>query len=234
MAEEQIQPQAEPTPEVQPVGVETPQVVVAPEVTQTGAETPQRVEETPKPARTYSQKEWSKRESEKDKENAQLKQQLAQLNLQSEIFRMQQEEASARSKDQKELDEGVITDSDATQRQQVRMQQRQSQLAFAQQQQMASQMAEQTEQYGRILAAQDFGKEFELNEEQIGELLKDKDIKSPSDMKAKAATLALERLQIEFKKTKTVPPKFDQGQQGGIEQSGEKRLKGRYPSMFKK
>ena len=221
---------------VEPVGDKEPQVVETPEPEKLGAEAkPQKVEETPKPGRTYSQEEWSKRESAKDTENAQLRNQLAQASMQAEIRQMQQAEAQAKAKDLKEVDEGLITSSEATQRAQARTQQAQQYQTMVQQHQILRQMAQQTEGFGRVLAAQDFGEEYELTTEQITELLSDKNIKTPGDMKAKAANLALEKMRGELKAQKEQPEKFDQGQKGGGEiPTPEKALKNRYPSMFPK
>ena len=212
--------------EVGQVGVETPQVEEPTEDKPLGTEV--------KPQRTYTQSEWSKRESAKDREIAQIRNQVAQLTTRAEVQKIQQAEAVARAKDQRDVDEGTITTSEASQREQVRQQVNLQNMTVSQQQQQLRQMTLQTEQYGRILAAQDFGKQYELNQEQIAELLQDEDIKTPGDMKAKAATLALERERDEKKKSK-VAPKYDQGQKGGGETSTpDKALKDRYPSMYKK
>ena len=211
--------------EVEQVGVETPQVEEPTEGKPLGTEA--------KPQRTYTQDEWSKRESAKDREIAQIRNQVAQLVTQAEAQKIQQAEAIARDRDQRDVNEGTITTSEASQRQQARQQATYQQMTVTQQQQQLRQMALQTEQYGRVLAAQDFGKQYELNQEQIAELLQDEDIKTPGDMKAKAATLALERERDEKKKSK-VTPKYDQGQKGGGEiLSTEKALKARYPTMSK-
>jgi len=222
--EEIIQPQVESVPEA--VEAEIPQLAEQP-----GVEEKPQVE----PKRTYTQEEWSKRESEKDKEIAQTREHLAQLAMQAELYQMQRAETEAKARDRREVDEGTITISEATQREQARQQQWQQGQTVVQTQAVLRQMAQQTEQYGRLLAAQDFGKEYNLSQEQITELLSDKDTRTPGDMRAKAANLALERLQGELKKSKGAPPKFDQGLSGGVgESTPEKALKGRYPTMFKK
>ena len=235
MSEAKNQPQ-EPKAEVPEKDGEAPQPEVTPEPEELGAEeTPQeKAQEEVKP-RTFTQEEWSKRESEKDKETNQLIQQLARISMQTEIDKAQRTEAEARSKDQKEVDDGAMTTSEASQREQARVQQTQAATTVAQQKQAMQQMAQQTEQYGRVLASQDFGKEYELTSDQITELLSDKDIKTPGDMKAKAADLALERERGKTKKATEKPVQFDQGQTGGSEVLTEdKKLKGRYPSMYKK
>ena len=228
-------------PQVEEVKVEAQsedtQAEVIPEPEQLGAEEKPQEVEPPKAEqpRTYSQEEWSERESKKDTEIAQSRNQLAQLNLQTEIFRAEQAEREATTRDQKEIDDGSLTTAEAEKRRDVRTQQRQTTETLARQQQTLRQMSQQTEQYGRVLAAQDFGKEYELTSEQITELLNDKDVRTPGDMKAKAANLALERVWGELKKVKGTPPKFDQGQIGGAPvATPEKSLKERYPSMHKK
>lgn len=218
-------PQSEEKPEEQPLGAE--------EKPQEGeAEKPTEEE---KKERIYSQEEWSKRESAKDREIAQIREQMAQVSMQAEIQKMQRAEIQAKAQDQKEVNEGTITPSDAAQREQARTQQGQLQQKIVQQTQMLRQMAEQSEQYGKFLASQDFGKKYDLTPEQVTELLEDKELKTPGDMEAKAASLALEKVRGELKKSKEKPEKFDQGQKGGGEVLTEdKKLKKRYPSMYKK
>ena len=217
---EEIQPQDVVAQE--PVGVETPQPAEVVETKPLGAEVKER---------TYTQKEWSKRESAKDKEIAEIKKQIAQISQQSQVERIQQVEMQARANDQREVEGGIITPQDASLRAQNRYHKVQSDLTLAQQQETLVQMSSQTEQYGRVLAAQDFGKEYELGQDEIAELLSDTDLKTPSDMKAKAATLAWEKTQTELKKSRGAP-KYDQGLQGG--DTATKTLKSRYPTMFKK
>ena len=235
---EKNQSQDEETQKVDEVGTEASQPTEPTEEQPLGTEETQKVEETPKPARTYTQEEWSKRESAKDKEIAQYRAQMAQLSRQAEISQMQQAEAVAKSKDQREVDEGLITVSEASQREQARNQQKSQQQTIIQQQQILRQMAQQGEGYAKVLAAQEFGKEYELTPEQITEILDDKELKTPGDMRAKAANLALEIVKGELKKTKEKPEKFDQGQKGGGGVlTDEKTLKERYPNspeLFKK
>ena len=212
---------------------EVTQEVVVAETPQLTEEKPLGTEVTQKPERTYTQAEWSKRESAKDKEIDQYRSRMEQMDRQSELGGIQQAEAQAKASDQREVSEGLITPSEASQRERTRYQQVQSYLTANQQAEVFRQVAQQTEQYGRVLAAQDFGKEYELTPAQVAELLSDKNIRTPGDMKAKAADLALEKVRGESKKSKEIPPKFDQGQSGGGE-SYERSLKARYPSMYKK
>ena len=163
-------------------------------------------------SRTFSQEEFSKMESAKDKETAGIKAQLAQLTLRYETDKTERDEAAALAKDQREIDAGDITTGEATQRKEARTQNSE----LGKMTETMRRMNLQIEQSGRLLAAQDFGKQYELTPEQVAELLGDKEIKSPGDMKAKAADLALERERGETKKAKVNPePKYDQGVGGG-------------------
>ncbi len=218
------------------VGEENPQPEQKPEEQPLGTDETQKgeVKEPPK-ERTYTQDEWSKRESAKDKEIAQIRGQMAQASMRAEIYQAQQAEVEAKAKDQREVEEGAITASEATRREQAREQQVRQQREIAQQSIVMRQMMGQAEQYGRVLASQDFGKKYNLSTEQVTELLSDQSVKSPAEMEAKAANLALEKAQGELKKTKETPEKFDQGQKGGGEAlTPDKALKVRYPSMYKK
>ncbi len=197
-----------------------------------------KVEEKPKEQkRTFTEEEWAKRESELNKQSAELQRLLAQRQMELEIERQTKAEIEQQAKDLKEVDEGKISQEEAGLRQQARESQKKLAQAFNQQSTMLRQMATQAEQLGRVLAAQDFGKEYELTTEQVTELLSDKDLKTPAEMKAKAANLALEKARTELKKTKEPQERFDKGQTGGTgggEPSDEKQLESRYPTMFKK
>jgi len=190
---------AEPTEEVQPGAEETPQAE---------AETP------PPPERAYTQAEWSKRESELNKQISELQKQSSQMQLEKQIAELEQHEKQSREKDQKDVDEGVITQAEASQRQQQRQNQLRQRIAFQQQMQGAQKLMAEAEQMGRVLAAQDFGKKYKLSDEQVTELLSDKEISTPQAMEAKAANLALEKTQGELKKAQAIPQRFDQGQMG--------------------
>ena len=106
-----------------------------------------------KPERTYTQAEWSKRESEKDTEAGQLRKTLSQLGMQVQIAEAERGEATARAKDKSEIDSGLITEAEAEQRQQARLAQFQQ----------AAQMRPKMEQMGRVMAAQDFGEKYSVN-----------------------------------------------------------------------
>lgn len=232
MAEDNNQPQPEAEVQEPVKDGDTPQPEQEPEPKQDGAEEKPQ-EKVEEPLRTYSQEEWSKRESEKDKEISQAQQQMAQITMQAEIAKAQQSEREAVVKDQKEVDDGSIAPEEAARRQAIRTQQRQATEEMTKQSRILRQMDVEMESKGKILAVQDFGKEYELTPEQITELLNDKEIKTPGDMKAKAADLALERERGKSKLVET--PKYDQGQSGGGEiSSPEKSLKERYPSMYTK
>lgn len=208
--QDDVQPQETETQEVEQPG-ETPQAEVETETEELGAgETSQEGEKSPepKPERTYTQEEWSKRESAKDQEAAQLRDALARQAMQSEITKAQQVEATAQAKDRQDVEEGTITQDEASRRSQARAVQRQTEMNILRQQQVASQMYQQTEMYGRVLAAQDFGKQYGLNDEQVKEILTDMELRTPDAMRAKAADLAYER---ERGKSTMPKPVYDSG-----------------------
>ena len=189
-----------------------PQVDESKETEQPGAvEQPQAgAEEAPK-LRTYSQEEWSKRESEKDTEIGGLKNTLSQAAMRAQIAEQQLTETTAQAKDQNEVDQGLLTEVEAKQRQQERVR--------------AIQAQPRIEAMGRLMAAQDFGERYGINPY---ELLNDKSIQTPKAMEAKAkeisqATSDAEKLKVSdevdelkarIKVLEEGEPRFDRGQSG--------------------
>ena len=188
----------------------------------------EKPKEVPKPKRTYTEDEWAKRESEKDKEAAALRQALAQINMQGQISEAERLEKEASKKDKESVEQGLITAEDAKEREQVRKER--AQLYFA-----TLKLKGEQEDIAKTKVAQTIAQKYGISAE---ELLSDKEVKSPVDMVEKAASLAqkklterLETLEGELKAFKEGEQKFDRGQQGGMTQ--EKSLKSRYPSMYK-
>jgi len=213
MLEELGKPQVEETQEITLPGEEIPQVAELTEEPTHGAETEPQKEPEPKVERKYTQAEWSEREAAKDREIAQHRQAMTQLYMQQQIAQAQAAEAQAQATDRQAVDEGEITASEAAQRQQQRQQAVQQQQVQRQQMAAAQQVMAQAEQAGRILAAQDFSKQYEID---ATELLSDKSLTSPAMMEAKAAKLALEKTRGELKAAKTGPETFDSGQVGSV------------------
>lgn len=209
MTEEKRQPQEEGTQQAEQPGEQEPQAIVQTEEEQPGAE-----QEPQKSERTYTQAEWSERESKLGTQVSDLQKQLNQFQMQKQIEALEQSERSASEQDQQRVNEGLMTQAEASQKKEQRQEERQQQQDIMQKMQTAQGIITQAEQMGRVLAAQDFGKKYQLNEGQIAELLNDKDVKSPEAMEAKAANLALEKTQGELKKAKEPPQTFDQGQLG--------------------
>lgn len=183
----------------------------------------------PKPKRTYSEDEWSKRESEKDKELAAYRQTLAQLNMQAQIQEATRFEQEAAAKDKTQVEQGLMTDEDAKSREQLRREQVQVHLAGQ------SLRAEQ-ESIAKFRVAHEIAKEYGIA---VDDLLNDKNINVPVDMVKKAASLSqkklterIEKMEAEMKALKEGDLKFDRGQQGTM--ADEKSLRSRYPTMYKK
>lgn len=152
--------------------------------------------------------------SAKDREIAAYQQRESGQQLQQQIYQMQAAEAQAQATDRGEVDQGIITPAGAQTRQQGRMRQVQQQTQMAAQMATSRQVRDETEQYGRVLVAREFGERYGVNPE---ELVKDTSLVSPSAMEAKAAGLALERTKSELKKAQQQPQHFDQGQSGAFQ-----------------
>ena len=226
MTEEQ-KPQAGAVQEVEQAGEETPQPAEQPEP-KSGVEAPPQAE--PKPGEEvkpqvepkFTQEQWVERETEFDRQASELRNVASQATMQAQIAQRERAEANALAKDKSDIEQGVITEPEAQQRQQER--------------QRVVQMQPQVEQMGRMMAAQDFGGRYGVNPY---ELLNDQSIRTPQQMDAKAKQLAqtksdaekktvsdeIDALKAEIKALKEGEPLFDSGQQG----AGAPDLTGKSP-----
>lgn len=200
---EELKPQDGTEHEAEVAGAITPQPAEQLVEGQTGAEVaPQKP--TPPAERTYTQEEWSKRESAKDRENAQLRQALEQQTLQHQI---ELEE----TKDQRAVENGDLTEEQASQKKQQRYQAVQQTIAREQENEIHRRAQAHTEEGLRILAAQEMAKDYGVD---ALELIKDKTLVSPVLMDAKAAKLAWDKTKAELRAAKEAPETFDSGLQG--------------------
>jgi hypothetical protein len=218
-------------------GESTPQVneaTPAPQPGETGEQKP--IAKTP---RTYSEDEVkdqiAKLTSAKDTELQKHKNEVARLNMQQRINQLAAQERQAQDKDKQAVENGTITAEEAESRKQARAET--NRLS-----QVVEQLKPQAEQLGRIQLANDLAKSYK---DKYGVtidpdvLIRDKDIKSPTEMMQRASELALTSKNEELKTLKKPTPKpevFDggPGTNGGGVASEESRLKERYPSMYKK
>ena len=167
--------------------------------------------------KALTQEEWSKREaailSAKDREIEGYRQREFEQATRQWQTQLQNAEVQAQARDKAEVDEGVITLNEAERRRRSRVAWQQQLLQIDVQRQAAEKVMAEAEQYGRVLAARDFGQTYGVKPE---ELLKDKSLTSPAQMEARAASLALEKAKAELKKMSQLPQHFDQGQLGGV------------------
>jgi len=226
MTTEENQPQMDAQPKAEQAEVETPQPV-EPEVKapseaeaepQVEAEKGQAEPEKAQPSeRTFTQEEWSKREAEVQKQVSEATRRLSEFQMQQQIADLERTEQSAQAEDDRMVDDGQITQAEADKRRSDRTEQREQKAQTAREMQIAQGIRTQAEQLGRVLAAQDFSKQYNLSEEQHAGLLSDKEITGPHAvqiMETKAANLALENMQGELKTAQATPQKFDQGLAG--------------------
>jgi len=201
------QPQVEGTQDAQVSGAVQPQVAELPAVSPTpsGAE-----QEAAKPARTYTQKEWSEREAAKDKEIAEVRKFLAQQALAQEIAQAQAAEAQAQAADRRDVETGEITEADASQRPRQRFQAWQQEMARRQQQGAFERAQAETNEGLRFLSAHKMAEEHGVD---VKELLADQTLTTPILMEAKALKLALEKAKAELKGRGET---FDSGQVGNL------------------
>lgn len=182
-----------------------------------------------KPPRTYSEVEWRKRESQKDKEANALRQKLAEINMQAQAQEVAQVEREASRQDRDAVAQGTLSESDARERELVRRDKIQVYMA-------AQRLRGEQEEIAKSRVAQEIAKKYGIT---VDNLLDDKEIKSPADMIEKAASLSqkrlssrLEELEAEVRALKEGEPKYDQGQKGTM--SEEDSLYSRYPTMRKR
>lgn len=234
MQEEEQQPQTEGTQEAAQAEVEGPQPAEPTAEAQPGAEEEPQAEvkaepeKAPPAPRVYSQEEWSKRESEVQKQVTEANTRLSELTLQHQIADLERDEASAQTRDQKLVDEGEITQVEAVKRREERSQERQEKADTARTKQIAIGIRAEAEQLGRILAARDFGKQYRLTEDEIDQLSRDRTLDSPAAIEAKAANLALEKTQGKLKTAEQTRQQFDQGQAGSAGSGNADKVIERY------
>jgi hypothetical protein len=146
------------------------------------------------PPRTFSQEEVSKIQSSRDQEMAGMANALAGERLQNQIARAEAVEVQYYHQDLRSVDEGTMTSEQAGQRAAQRKEAVKSYIGNqqAQEQQTASYnaMAQQGEQLGRIMAANDFAKQYSVDADM---LISNKDLRTPDQMRAGALELALEK-----------------------------------------
>ena len=180
-----------------------PQAAAEAEGHQPGAEQEQAVK---KPApRTYSQAEWSARESAKDKESAELRRQLRDRDIRESQSRAVATESQARAADARAVEDGEITTAEAADRAQRRVgyvnEERQRQRERA----AHKAMMDDAERIGRILAATDYAQEFGVA---IDDLLKDESLTDSVKMREKAWQMYKAKTEANTKGTE----KFDSAQ----------------------
>lgn len=207
MAEEQTQPQIEVTQEVEQPGAETPHVAEPTAETQPGAEQ--------KPERTYSQREWSERESAKDKENAGLRGMLADQDMRQRIAEAASVEAKHQAEDKQAVGEGEITEATAEQRRQQRFAVGQREATFdrvAKEQQATARLQQQAgiklEQEAKSVVARSLGKKYGADS---------------SILEIASSAEDMERLakQLQVQATPAVVETYDSGQMGSTGSSVE-------------
>ena len=146
------------------------------------------------PSRTFTQEEVSKIQSSRDQEMAGMANALAQERMQTQITRAEATETQYNNQDLRAVDEGTMTMEQAGQRATQRKEAVKTYLGNqqAQEQQMASYnaMSQQAEQLGRIMAANDFAKQYSVDADT---LIGNEGLKTPDQMRAGALELALEK-----------------------------------------
>jgi len=243
---EEVQPaQAEVTPaETQPgvTQVEVPPTEVRSEqVTEPQKET--KAVETKEKVYTQAEVEAARAEvmSAKDREIAEHRQLMARMVMERQIAEAQAAEAQVRARDNSDVESGLITTDEATQRQRARVYtsrlQQEAQQIFP----VVHALRNEGEGIGMAVSVyhtvMEVAKEDKLNRfetiELFDKMMSGEKLTHPEQVKTKAANLKLAKAQEALRVAKTVPEKFDSGQGSGAV-SEEQSLKARYPTMYRK
>ena len=167
--------------------------------------------------KTYTEEEWSERESKYTEERAASDKRVAAADRQVADAAMRQQieqaEADALDQDRGLVEAGDITEVDLERRRGSRQTQVKEEVERrdrrAQEDAASNAMMVRGEEMGRVVAANDFAKEFDID---VEELLSDETIKSPAEMKLKARELAMDKREADI----TGDKKFDSGRSGAI------------------
>jgi len=246
----QVQPESGATPQT-PATSQTP---AQPGVTQTES-TPTVTPSAPatseaSPAK-FTREDVEKMISEKtsviQKETAQWKQQAHRIALEQQAAQLAQQEMAERAQEKQAIESGAMTAEEATARQRGRAHLLQQQVQAAQMQETLSRQAQHGDQLGRIACARETADEVVATlkkqgiavtastAEQLADMFfKDKNIKTPDAMKARAYQVAMQYLMDRQRTLTAKPETFDKGPgDNSGPTTEEQRLKSRYPSMYK-
>jgi len=209
MADELKQSQVSEGAEGEAAGAEASQPAETEAAEQPGAEDKASqgttAEINPKTGKTFTQDEVdrliSERTSKVQTEAAEAKRMAAQMVMERQIAAIEARENQAKAKDDQDLANGVISEDQARDRAQDR-------LNRARQQVTESQMNQRAEVIGRVIAANDIAKEYGIDADK---LLKDESLKSPLDMVKKAAKLALDDRDARLRAVTAKPESYDKG-----------------------
>lgn len=189
----------------------------------------------------------SEKTSAIQRETAQWKQHAHRMALEQQAAHLAQQEMAERVKEKQAIESGSMTAEEATAKQRTRAQLLQQQVQAAQMQETLSRQAQYGDQLGRIACARETAEEVVATlkkqgvtvtastAEQLATMfVKDKNIKTPDALKARAYQVAMQYL-MDRQRTLTVKPEtFDKGPgDNSGPTTEEQRLKSRYPSMYK-
>ena len=138
--------------------------------------------------------------SAQDQHLNQARQLLARQALDREIADAEAIEEQFQSQDRIAVDNGEMTATDATQRSRQRQEATRADFERRQRQNQetasARQLMQQAEDYGKVIAAEDFAKEFGVERDV---LINDRSLTTPALMRVKARELALEKREAKLK-----------------------------------
>ena len=197
-------------PETQPQ-VEETQVGEQPGETQVDQEPVKTQPGVKAEPRTYTEQQWTERDSARDREVAEARRIAGEQALQAEIARAEAFEAQAQSKDRQAIDAGEITEAEAQQRQQTRIETWQQDMSRRQRmaQEDKARRDFDTEAYVklRIIVADDLATKYGVSR---NDLLKDKSLTNAGVMEIRARELKIEMKEAALKGSET----YDLGLQG--------------------
>uniref|UniRef100_A0A6M3JY62 Uncharacterized protein n=1 Tax=viral metagenome TaxID=1070528 RepID=A0A6M3JY62_9ZZZZ len=218
---EQEKPQVEEIGVVIPPAEET-QSEVTPPAPQPGTE--------PTPGKkTYSEEEYSQAMAKLQSETAQAKEVANRLAMEKQIVLAQEQERREQEQDRKDVEQGLITEGEASRRQQLRTHTKTMEQRAAQLQQFLQEKGQELDFKIMLSVASDVAQKYGVP---TSELMKEGVRESPDRMRVRALELQLNKLREEARK----PENFDKGPTSvpSSPSSDEYKLKRRYPTMYTK
>lgn len=216
MEDQQNQPQVETTAEAPANEAATPyQPVAQTDVPQGGAETVEtpdaKAPEKAPEGKALPDKQLRQMQATYDRRLAEARDNVARLTMQQQLAAMQDAERQAVAKDTEDVQNGMISQTDADRRQHIRMEVVREQVRLGQIQRQSAEMEDRANLSAKVIMARDVGTEYGLEEKEITALILDKSIQNPNMMMGAVTKLMATKLKAQQRAAQIKPETFDRG-----------------------